>query len=96
MMKDMKMQKPSFLNSLKKNPDHKITDIYRLLSYIYYKTEKWEKVLNQSKRIIQLDQEDLEAHKYAIMANFKLERYEDARKTCKQLFRIWRFCEPGI
>ena len=69
---DMRKLKQPFLNSLKKNPDKEIIDIYRLLSFIYTKTTKWGKVLSQSIKIIQLDREDLETHKYAIMTNFKL------------------------
>ena len=76
------------LEFIKKNPDKEIIDIYRLLSYIYVKTTKWEEVLGQSKKIIQIDPEDLEAHKYATMANFKLERYDDARKLCNRILNL--------
>ena len=76
------------LEFIKKNPDRKIIDIYRLLSYIYVKTTQWEKVLTQSKRITQIDRKDLEAHKYATMANFKLERYDDARKLCNRILKL--------
>jgi hypothetical protein len=44
--------------------------------------------LRQSKKIIQLDQEDLEAHKYAIMANFKLERYDDTQNLCNRILDL--------
>ncbi|KHE90468.1 MAG: hypothetical protein SCABRO_03853 [Candidatus Scalindua brodae] len=84
----MRKQKQSFLNSLKKNPDNEIIDIYRLLSFIYVKTTKWEKVLGQSMKIIQINSDDLEAHKYAIMANFKLEEYDDARKLCNHILNL--------
>ncbi|MGR3303553.1 MAG: O-antigen ligase family protein [Candidatus Scalindua sp.] len=73
------------LEFIKRNPDSKISDIYRLLGYIYLKTERWNEVLIQSERIIQLDQGDLEAHKYAIMANTRLERFEDARNLCNRI-----------
>ena len=76
------------LEFIKKNPDSEIIDIYRLLSFIYAKTTKWEKVLSQSIKIIQIDREDLEAHKYAIMANFKLEKYDDARKLCNSILNL--------
>jgi len=76
------------LEFIKKNPDNEIIDIYRLLSFIYVKTTKWEKVLIQSIEIIQIDREDLEAHKYAIMANFKLEKYDDARKLCNSILNL--------
>ena len=49
------------LGFINKNPDHEIIDIYSLLSTIYLKTAKWEKVLKQSEKIIQLDQKDLNA-----------------------------------
>ncbi|NOR65509.1 MAG: hypothetical protein GQ468_05780, partial [Candidatus Scalindua sp.] len=73
---------------IKKNPDQEIIDIYRLLSYVYLKTAKWEKVLKQSKKIIQLDQKDLDAHKYAIMASFELERYDDTRNLCNRVLDL--------
>jgi tetratricopeptide (TPR) repeat protein len=76
------------LEFIKRNPDHEIIDIYRLLSYVYFKTAKWGKILSQSRKIIQLDQEDLEAYKYAIMANFKLERYDDARNLCNRILEL--------
>jgi len=76
------------LEFIKNNPDLEIIDIYRLLSYVYFKTAKWEKVLIQSERIIQLDQEDLEAYKYAIMANSKLEKFEDARNLCNRILDL--------
>ena len=76
------------LEFIEKNPDSKISDIYRLLSYIYLKTAKWEKVLIQSDRIIQLEQGDLEAYKYAIMANSRLKRFEDARKLCNLILDL--------
>jgi tetratricopeptide (TPR) repeat protein len=76
------------LEFIKKNPDSKISDIYRLLSYIYLKTAKWEKALIQSERIIQLDQENLEAYKYAIMANSRLKRFEDARNLCNRILDL--------
>ncbi len=76
------------LEFIKRNPDREIIDIYRLLSYVYFKTAKWERVLSQSRKIIQLDQEDLEAHKYAIEANFKLERYDDARTLCNRILDL--------
>ena len=76
------------LEFIKKKPDNEIIDIYRLLSFIYVKTTKWEKVLIQSIEIIQIDREDLEAHKYAIMANFKLEKYDDARKLCNSILNL--------
>ncbi|MCP4268463.1 MAG: hypothetical protein GY777_23280, partial [Candidatus Brocadiaceae bacterium] len=76
------------LEFIKKNPDNKIIDIYRLLSFIYAKTTKWENVLEQSAKIIQIDRENLEAYKYAIMANFKLERYDDARKLCNRILDL--------
>ncbi len=76
------------LEFIKKNPDKEIIDIYRLLSFIYLKTAKWEEVLSQSKKIIQLDPEDLEAHKYATMANLKLGRYDDARKLCHRIINL--------
>ena len=44
--------------------------------------------MSQSRKIIQLDREDLEAHKYAIMANFKLERYDDARTLCNRILDL--------
>ena len=76
------------LEFIKKNPDNEILDIYRLLSFIYVKTTKWEKVLSQSIKIIQIEREDLEAHKYAIMANFKLEKYDDARELCNSILNL--------
>jgi len=76
------------LEFIKKNPDNEKLDIYRLLSFIYVKTTKWEKVLSQSIKIIQIDREDLEAHKYAVMANFKLEKYDDARKLCNSILNL--------
>ncbi len=76
------------LEFIKENPDSEISDIYRLLSYIYLKTERWNEALIQSEKIIQLDQEDLEAHKYAIMANSKLERFEDARNLCNRILEL--------
>ena len=76
------------LEFIKRNPDSKISDIYRLLSYIYLKTERWEMILSQSERIIQLDQGDLEAHKYAVMANSKLERFEAARTLCNRILDL--------
>ncbi len=78
------------LEFIKKNPDKKIIDIYRVLNYIYIKTSKWEKVLDQSIKIIQIDREDLEAHKNAAMANFELERYDDARKLCNRILNLAR------
>jgi hypothetical protein len=65
-----------------------VSDINRLLSYIYLKTAKWEKVLIQSEKIIQLDQGDLEAYKYAIMANSRLEKFEDARNLCNRILDL--------
>ncbi|MGR3293195.1 MAG: O-antigen ligase family protein, partial [Candidatus Scalindua sp.] len=76
------------LEFIKKNPDNKIADIYSLLSFIYAKTSKWEKVLSQSIKTIQIDREDLEAHKYAIMANFKLEKHDDARRLCNRILNL--------
>ena len=76
------------LEYIKGNTDREIIDIFRLLSYVYFKTARWEKVLSQSRKIIQLDREDLEAHKYAIMANFKLERYDDARTLCNRILDL--------
>lgn len=76
------------LEFIKKNPDSKIIDIYRLLSFIYLKTAKWEEVREQSIKIIQIDREDLEAHKYAIMANLKLERYDHAQKLCNRILNL--------
>lgn len=76
------------LEFIKRNPDSKISDIHRLLSYIYLKTAKWEKVLIQSERIIQLEQGDLEAYKYAIMANSRLKRFEDARNLCNRILDL--------
>jgi tetratricopeptide (TPR) repeat protein len=76
------------LEFITKNPDKEIIDIYQLLSYIYLKTTKWGKVLDQSIKMIQIDPEDLEAHKNATMANFKLERYNDARKLCNRILNM--------
>jgi len=76
------------LEFIKRNPDSEIIDIYRLLSYVYFKTARWEKVLSQSRKIIQLDQENLEACKYAVMANLKLERYDDARTLCNRILEL--------
>ncbi len=76
------------LEFIERNPDSERIDIYRLLSYVYFKTAKWEKVLSQSRKIIQLDQGDLEAHKYAIMANFKLEKFEDVRNLCNRILDL--------
>ena len=76
------------LEFIKRNPDNKITNIHRLLCFIYTKETKWEKALGQSIKIIQIDREDLEAHKYASMANFKLERYEDARRLCNRILNL--------
>ena len=76
------------LEFIKENPDQEKIDIYRLLSNVYLKTAKWEKVLRQSKKIIQLDQKDLDAHKYAIMANLKLERYDNARNLCNRILDL--------
>jgi tetratricopeptide (TPR) repeat protein len=76
------------LEFIKKNPDQEVIDIYRLLSYVYLKTAKWEKLLKQSEKIIRLEQKDLNAHKYAIMASFKLERYNDARNLCKRILDL--------
>jgi len=76
------------LEFIKKNPDQEIIDIYRLLSYVYLDTAKWEKVLSQSKKVIRLDQNDLNAHKNAIMANFKLERYDNARNLCNRILDL--------
>ncbi len=78
----------ALLEFIKKNPDNEIIDIYRLLSFIYAKTTKWEKVLGQSTKIIQIDRENLEAHKYAVMSNFKLEKYDDARKLCNRILDL--------
>jgi len=76
------------LEFIKKNPDQEVIDIYRLLSYVYLKTAKWEKLLKQSEKIIQLEQKDLNAHKYAITANFNLERYNDARNLCNRVLDL--------
>ncbi|MFQ5686968.1 MAG: O-antigen ligase family protein, partial [Candidatus Scalindua sp.] len=76
------------LEFIKKNPDREIEDIYRLLSFIYLKTANWEKVLSQTRKIIQLDQGDLEAYKYTIMANFKLEKFEDSRTLCNRILDL--------
>jgi tetratricopeptide (TPR) repeat protein/O-antigen ligase len=76
------------LEFIKRNPDNEITDIYRLLSSIYTRTTKWEKALGQSLKIIQINREDLEAHKYASMANFKLERYDDAQRLCDRILNL--------
>ena len=77
------------LEFIKKNPEPEKIDIYRLLSYIYLKTAKWEKLLRQSEKIIQLEQKDLNALKYAIMASFNLERYnDDARNLCKRILDL--------
>jgi predicted SAM-dependent methyltransferase len=76
------------LEFIKKNPDQEIIDIYRLLSYVYLKTANWEKLLRQSEKIIRLEQKDLNAHKYAIMASFKLERYNDTRNLCKRILDL--------
>ena len=76
------------LEFIKRNPDLEVIDIYRLLCYVYFKTAKWEEILSQSKKIIQLDQEDLDSYKYAIMANFKLEKFEDARNLCTRILEL--------
>jgi tetratricopeptide (TPR) repeat protein len=76
------------LEFINKNPDKEIIDIYRLLSYIYVKTTQWEEVLGQSMKIIQIYPEDLEAHKYATMANFNLEMYDDARNLCNRILNL--------
>jgi tetratricopeptide (TPR) repeat protein len=78
----------TLLEFIKRNPDREIIDIYRFLSYVYFKTAKWEKILDQSRTIIQLDQGDLEAHKYAIIANSKLEKFEDARNLCNRILDL--------
>lgn len=44
--------------------------------------------LEPIQKIIQLDQEDLEAHKYAVMADFKLERYDDAQTLCNRILDL--------
>ncbi len=49
---------------------------------------KWEKVLIRSERIVQLEQGDLEAYKYAIMANFRLKRFEDAQNLCNLILDL--------
>lgn len=76
------------LEYIKRNPDHAVIAIHRLLGYLYFKTAKWENILEQSKQIIQIDNADLEAHKYATMANFKLEQYDDARNLCKRILDL--------
>ena len=76
------------LEFIKKNPDNEIVDIYRFLSFIYLKAAKWEEVLEQSIKITKLNPEDLEALKYATMANIKLERYDDARKLCNRILDL--------
>ena len=81
---------------IKKNPDKEIIDIYRLLSFIYLKTAKWEEALDQSIKIIQIDRDDIEAHKYATMASFKLERYDDARKLCNRILEFDRRCKQHV
>ena len=80
--------KDVLLEFIKRNSDNKITDIHRLLCFIYTKETKWKKALGQSIKIIQIDREDLEAHKYASMANFKLERYGDARRLCNRILKL--------
>ncbi|MFQ5788711.1 MAG: tetratricopeptide repeat protein, partial [Thermodesulfobacteriota bacterium] len=62
--------------------------IYRLLSYLYLKTAKWEKVLRQYEKIIELDQNDLNALKYAVTANINLGRYEEARNLCNRIMDL--------
>jgi tetratricopeptide (TPR) repeat protein len=76
------------LEFINKNPDQEIIDIYLLLNSIYLKEAKWEKALKYSKKIIQLDQENLNAHKNVIMANLKLERYDDARNYCNLILDL--------
>ena len=78
----------TLLEFIKKNPDHAMIDVYRLLNYVYIQTEKWDEVLSQSKKIIQLDEKELNAYKYAIMANLKLERYNDARNFCNRILDL--------
>ena len=77
-----------FIEFINKNPDHVIIDVYKLLNYVYVNTSEWDEVLSQSEKIIQLDQKDLNAHKYAIMANLKLERYDDARDFCNRILDL--------
>lgn len=76
------------LEFIKKNPDKEVIDIYRLLSFICLKRAKWENVLDNSIKIMQINQDDLDAHKYAAMANLKLERYDDARKLFNRILKL--------
>ncbi|KHE90250.1 MAG: O-antigen ligase family protein [Candidatus Scalindua rubra] len=76
------------LEFIEKNPDNVTIEVYRQLNYVYVKSAKWDEVLSQSKKIIQLEQKDLDAHKYAIMASLKLERYDGARNYCNRILKI--------
>ncbi|MCP4269441.1 MAG: hypothetical protein GY777_28370, partial [Candidatus Brocadiaceae bacterium] len=80
--------KAVLLEFINKKPDHVIIDVYKLLNYVYVNTSEWDEALSQSEKIIQLDQKDLDAHKYAIMANLKLERYDDARDFCNRILDL--------
>ncbi len=76
------------LEFIKENPDRVMIDVHRLLNDIYANTAKWDDVLGQSRKIIQLDRKDLNAHKYAVLANLKLKRYDDARNYCNRILDL--------
>jgi tetratricopeptide (TPR) repeat protein len=76
------------LEFISKYPDHKIKDIYKLLCDVYLKTTKWEKALSQLEKVIEIDQEDLDAYKFAIVANIKLKRYDNVRNLCNRILDL--------
>ncbi len=78
----------TLLEFIKKNPDYAMINVYRLLNYVYVQTERWNEALSQSKKIIQLDQKDLNAYKYAIMSSLKFEKYDDARNYCNRILDL--------
>jgi tetratricopeptide (TPR) repeat protein len=76
------------LEFISKYPDHKIKDIYKILCDVYFKTTKWEKALSQLEKVIEIDQEDLGAYKFAIVANIKLKRYDNVRNLCNRILDL--------
>ena len=76
------------LDFTEKYPDHQNADICKLINFIYFKTEKWDKVLTQSEKSLQLNGKDLETYQLMVLANFKLGRYGISRKLCSRLLEL--------
>lgn len=69
--------------------NHQNLDYYKLRARIYLQIAKYQSALEDCKKVIQSEPENLEILKYMIKCHYDLREYEDARKQLISLLEIF-------